>query len=169
MSSLVRSQFYPKLGGRMDLAEKRRRMAQSHYVEMELMEILASWSETMISIPVRAGVGQHIWEQALHCERIAWALKNLKYLGRVLRTQAPSDEFVRLCERVWATQDPALRLTGLYKVIKPALIQAYQGYIEATDPLADMFSAQVLSECIAQHTAHVAWAEQMLAHLLDTP
>lgn len=169
MQSLPIYQFYPKLGGRMDLAEKRRRMAHFHFVEMELMEILASWSETMVYIPVRAGAGQHIWEQALHCERISWALKNLKYLGRVLRTQAPSDNFVRLCERIWATPDPALRLVGLYKVIKPALIQAYQQYIEATDHLADMFSVQVLSQCIADHTAHIAWAERMLAHLLDTP
>ncbi|MER3406158.1 MAG: hypothetical protein C4289_14185 [Chloroflexota bacterium] len=81
MQSLPIYQCYPKLGGRMDLAEKRRRMAHFHFVEMELMEILASWSETMVYIPVRAGVGQHIWEQALHYERISWALKNLKIPG----------------------------------------------------------------------------------------
>jgi hypothetical protein len=122
----------------------------------------------MIYIPVRAAVGQHIWDQARHCQSMAWSLRNLK-LTRVVRAQAPADEFVRFCERLWQTTDPALRVVGLYKVLKPRLIAAQQAYAEATDPLGDMFSLHVVQQCSAQHTAHVAWADRVLAHLLDTP
>src|SRR5437660_676248 len=146
--------MYYKLGGRLDLAEKRRRMLRFHYAEMELMEILAGWSETMIYIPLRVGVGQHIWDQARHCHAIAWALRNLKHLpGRVVTAQAPSDAFVRFCERLWRTQDPALRMVGLYKVLLPHVIAHQQSYIEVTDPLGDMFSIQTLQQCVATHTA----------------
>ena len=109
--------FGPRLGDHVGLAEKRRRLLRFHWLELEIMEVLSSWSETMVSIPVRVMVDRHIWEQAVHCDRLGWALRNLKRVGRVARTHAPSDEFVYYCEALHAVEDPALRLVGLYQVL----------------------------------------------------
>jgi hypothetical protein len=158
--------FSPRLGGRMGLDEKRRRLLRFHWVEMEVMEILASWSETMVYLPVRAGVGRHIWEQALHADRLGWALRNLRQLGRVVAARAPSDEFVRYCEQLHATEQPAHRLVGLYRVLLPALAAAERAYLEATDPLADGNAVEALDLCLHDHARQQLWAEQVLATLL---
>ena len=80
--------MHGRLGGHMDMAEKRRRMSRFHYAEMETMEIIASWVETMRFIPMLAGMAMQIHDQARHVDALAWALRNLKRLGRVARAQA---------------------------------------------------------------------------------
>jgi hypothetical protein len=158
----------PRLGDHMGLAEKRRRLLRLHWVEMEILELLASWSETMVSIPVRAGVGRFIWDQALHCDRLAWALRNLKHLGRVAPSVAPSDELVRYCEQLHQTDDPALRLIGLFQVLVPAVAAAADSYLLATDPLADGNSAEAVERCRHGHQIQMLWSERMLGTLLPT-
>lgn len=161
--------FSPRLGDRMGMAEKRRQLLRFHWLEMEVMEILASWSETIVYLPVRAGIGRHMWEQAVHCDRIAWALRNLKHLGRVAAANAPSDEFVRYCEQLHATREPALRLIGMYQVLIPELAAAEEAYLVATDPLADANAIEALELCRREHAAQRGWAERVLASLLTTP
>jgi len=161
--------FSPRLGDCMDIAEKRRRLLRFHWVEMEIMEVLASWSETMVYLPVRAGVGRQIWEQSLHCDAISWAHRNLKHLGRSAIARAPSNEFVRYCEQLHAVADPALRLVGLYRVVMPALASAEREYLDATDSLADANSKLALERCVQNHAEQQRWADQMLETLLVTP
>ena len=158
--------FSPRLGDRMSLAEKRRLLLRFHWLEMEVMEILASWSETMVYIPIRAGLGRQIWEQAVHVDRIGWALRNLKHLGRVATSNAPSDEFIRYCEQLHAVTDPALRLVGLHRVLLPALVAAETAYLDRTDPLADANSSAALTLCLEDHRKQQAWTERMLGTLL---
>lgn len=166
---MVMPNFSPRMGGHMNLAEKKRLLLRFHWIEMEIMEILSSWSETMINIPLRAGVGRHIWEQALHCDSLAWALRNLRHLGRVVMSHAPSDEFARYCEKLHGVADPTLRVIGLYRVLIPELAAAQRLYLEATDRLGDGNSYEVLIACVRDHEAQTLWAEQMLAALLTTP
>jgi hypothetical protein len=157
------------MGGRMTLGEKKRRLLRFHWIEMEIMEILASWSETMIYVPLRAGVGKQMWEQAQHCDRIGWALRNLRHLGRVVIAPAPANELVRFCEALHATREPLLRLVGMYRVLIPALAEAQRSYLDATDRLADGTAVEALSFAVANHDGQRLWAEQMLASFLTTP
>ncbi len=166
---MVMPNFSPRLGGRMSLAEKKRRLLRFHWVEMEILEILSSWSETMIYIPLRAGVGRQMWEQALNCDRIGWALRNLRHLGRVVVSRAPTDEFARFCEQLHATSDPLLRLVGMHRVLMPALAAAQREYLDASDQLGDGNSYEALIFCIQNHETQRQWAEQMLASILTTP
>ena len=161
--------FSPRMGGRMNLIEKKRRLLRFHWVEMEILEILSSWSETMVYIPLRAGVGRQMWEQALHCDRIGWALRNLRHLGRVVVSRAPTDEFARYCEQLHATQDPLLRLVGMHRVLIPALGAAEREYLDATDQLGDANSYEALTFCVQEHETQRQWAEQMLTSTLTTP
>jgi hypothetical protein len=161
--------FSPRLGGHMGLAEKRRRLLRFHWVEMEIMEILAAWSETARFIPIRAGLGRHLWDQALHCDRLGWALRNLKRLGRVVAGNAPTDDFSRFCEKLFRTEEPALRLVGMYCVLIPALASSERSYLAATDPLADANSFDALELCLRDHQTQEIWAERMLSTLLKSP
>lgn len=157
--------FSPRLGGHMSLAEKKRLLLRFHWIEMEIMEILASWSETMVFIPLRAGVGRQMWEQAVHCDRLGWALRNLRHLGRVVKSSAPTDEFARYCEQLHAIRDPMLRLVGMHRVLIPALAESQRTYLDATDPLGDGNSFEALIACVQDHEAQRLWAEQMLGTL----
>jgi len=166
---MVMPNFSPRMGGHMNLAEKKRRLLRFHWIEMEIMEILSSWSETMIFIPLRTGVGRQMWEQALNCDRLGWALRNLRHLGRVVVSHAPTDEFARYCEQLHDTRDPLMRLVGLHRVLIPALMAAEREYLDTTDQLGDGNSFESLTFCVQNHESQRLWVEQMLASLLATP
>jgi hypothetical protein len=165
---MVMPNFSPRMGGHMNLAEKKRRLLRFHWIEMEILEIISSWPETMIYVPLRAGIGRQMWEQALNCDRLGWALRNLRHLGRVVVSQAPTDEFARYCEQLHATEDPLLRLVGLHRVLIPALMAAEREYLDATDQLGDGNSVEALTCCVRNHESQRLWAEQMLATLLTS-
>src|SRR5215213_3630806 len=98
----------PALGGRFSIAEKARRLSNFRFVELELLEMLAGWSQSIVHIPLRVDFGTQMYTQAVHCRDLAWALDNLKRAR--FQTVAPSDEFVRLCERIWHLDSPLERL-----------------------------------------------------------
>src|SRR6476619_5329548 len=151
------------LGSRYSLAEKARRLSNFRFVQLEL---LAGWSQSIVHIPLRVGCGAQIYTQAVHCRDLAWALDNLKRAH--FQTVAPSDEFVRLCERIWHLHSPLERLIAVYRVLKPHLVYVYETHIEATDPIADAHSIRVLRAAVADHRADIAWGEAAIAHLAGT-
>jgi len=154
------------LGSRYSLAEKARRLSNFRFVELELLELLAGWSQSIVHIPLRVGFGTQMYTQAMHCRDLAWALDNLKRAH--FQTVAPSDEFVRLCERIWHLHAPLERLIAVYRVLKPHLVYVYETHIEATDPIADAHSIRVLRAAVADHRADIAWGEAAIAQLAGT-
>lgn len=150
-------------GGRFSLAEKARRLSNFRYLELELLEFLAGWSQSIVHIPLRIGFGYGMFTQAVHCRDLAWALNNLKRAH--FQTVAPSNELVRLCEQIWLTEPPLLRLVAIYRVLKPHLISAYQYHIDATDPISDAHSIRVLQSACADHVADVVWGNAMIEKL----
>ena len=154
------------LGGRFTLAEKARRLSNFRFVELELLELLAGWSQSIVHIPLRVGFGTQMYTQAVHCRDLAWALDNLKRAH--FQTVAPSGEFVRLCERIWHLETPLERLVAVYRTLKPHLVRAYEAHIDATDPLADAHSIRVLRSAAADHRADSAWGEAAIAQLAPT-
>jgi hypothetical protein len=155
------------LGSRYSLAEKARRLSNFRFVELELLELLAGWSQSIVYIPLRVGFGTQMYTQALHCRNLAWALGNLKRAH--FQTVAPTDEFVRLCERIWRLDDPLDRLVAVYWVLKPHIVRAYEAHIGATDTLADAHSIHVLRTAVANHRADITWGGAMIAQLAVTP
>ena len=152
-----------RLGGAFGMREAARRMSNFRWVELEMLEFLGGWSEGILYPPLRAGFGLQMFTQAVHCRELGWALTNLKRSTR--QTRAPSDEFVHLCERIWLAEQPLLRLVGLYRVLKPHLLQVELRHAELTDPVGDSFSVQTLQRCAADHQRDITWGNAQIERL----
>ena len=59
------------LGSRYSLAEKARRLSNFRFVELELLELLAGWSQSIVHIRLRVGFGTQMYTQAMHCRDLA--------------------------------------------------------------------------------------------------
>jgi len=59
------------LGSRYSLAEKARRLSNFRFVELELLELLAGWSQSIVHIPLHVGFGTQMYTQAMHCRDLA--------------------------------------------------------------------------------------------------
>lgn len=94
---------------------------------------------------------QHVWEAAGHARFLRERGRELSGFG--------SGETVREALRTLFTEavmpgDAYVALGGFYRVLKPALLQAYRHYLRVTDHLADWPSKKLVEEFIADEERH---------------
>ena len=102
---------------------------------------------------------QHIWESAGHA-------RFLRERGREMSGFGTHDEvrpeFRRIGEEAACPVDANVALAGFYRVLKPALLEAYRRYLAATHHLADWPSRKLVEEFIGDEERH---AQEMASWL----
>ena len=119
-----------------------------------------------------------------------WEVKEALSLHAYLDAQSASACRVRVSEmrnpppRMDVPPDPVLeaflkellaaettleKLIGLYGVLKPALLTAYQEHFAAANPLVDYATRRILRQMSADLEDSLAWGRAALAALLTTP
>ncbi len=96
---------------------------------------------------------QHVWEAANHA-------RFLRERGRELSGFGTTDEvrpsLRQLFNEAVMPADATVALVGFYRVIKPALHDAYRRYLTATHHLADWPSRKLVEEFLADEARHAA-------------
>ena len=96
---------------------------------------------------------QHVWEAANHA-------RFLRERGRELSGFGTTDEvrpsLRQLFNEAVMPADATVALAGFYRVIKPALHDAYRRYLTATHHLADWPSRKLVEEFLADEARHAA-------------
>jgi len=94
---------------------------------------------------------QHVWEAANHA-------RFLRERGRELSGFGSTDEvrpsLRQLFNEAVMPADATVALAGFYRVIKPALHDAYRHYLTATHHLADWPSRKLVEEFLADEARH---------------
>jgi uncharacterized ferritin-like protein (DUF455 family) len=125
----------------------------------------------MLGVPeheIKLMIGRHLWEDAEHCDALRKRIPELRgHLNRIEKELEGS--LGRFLDEALKAQNTVELLAGIYGVVKPALLAAYQAYHRATNPLADAITGRLLRFIILEEEEHVAWGQQTLAVLLDTP
>src|SRR5690349_4266100 len=152
-----------EFGGRFNVKENAQRLANYRYLEVQLMEMLAGWSHTTPQLAYKATFGYHVYDHAQAADMLGERLEQLRS-GRY-REEPATDEFARLCERVWKLESPLDRLVAVYRVLEPHLVSTYVYHADATDPLADAPTVRLLRGLAAMDQAHIAWGQAVLESL----
>jgi uncharacterized ferritin-like protein (DUF455 family) len=96
---------------------------------------------------------QHVWESAGHA-------RFLRERGRELSGFGATDDvrpsLRELFNAAVLPTDATVALAGFYRVLKPALHDAYRHYLAATHHLADWPSRKLVEEFLADETRHAA-------------
>src|SRR5690349_10943091 len=156
-----------EFGGRFTVRENSQRLANYRYLEIQLMEMLAGWSHTTPQLAFKATFGYHVYDHAQAADRLGERLETLRSQRE---SQEPgSDEFARLCERIWNLPDVVSRLTAVYRVLEPHLVSSYVYHADATDPLTDTPTVRLLRQLAATGQSHAAWGHAVLETLARDP
>ena len=156
-----------EFGGRFTVRENSQRLANYRYLEIQLMEMLGGWSHTTPYLAMKATFGYHVYDHAQAADRLGERLEQLRSQHE---SQEPgSDEFARLCEKVWNLPDVVSRLTAVYRVLEPHLVSSYVYHADATDPLADTPTVRLLRQLASTGQSHVAWGQAVLETLAKDP
>ncbi len=149
-----------EFGGRFNVKENARRLANYRYAEVQLMELLAGWSHTTPQLAFKATFGYHVYDHAQAADMLGSRMEQLRS-GRY-REEPATDEFARLCEHIWRLDTVLDRLVAVYRVLEPHLVSTFVYHADATDPLADSPTVRLLRQLASFGQSHIAWGQAVL-------
>ena len=161
-----------ELHGRYDVESVARRVRNFRYAEEWMMMAMGGWLATVPEVPVKTGLGKIIWEGAKAADELGKRLPELR-CGRkaVSASESPNQGFAAFIQAVTEPERPDLsieKLSGVFDVLKPHLIEVYEKTMRETDQIADAPTIEILDEIVRKTRRHVSWGQEVLDRLCDT-
>jgi uncharacterized ferritin-like protein (DUF455 family) len=152
------------LMGAFDVGQTAQLVARYHYIEAQLMRVMAGKLASLPEWEVKCLLGLHLWHDSLHAHDFLARLVDLRWPRKApLNPGAATRALMALLDE---TPDSPAVLSGIYGVIKPALAAAYADHIAAAAPVADEPTRYVLRRALAEEREHIQ-AGQALLHTLE--
>lgn len=149
----------------MPVAECARRLRQIAYLKQRLAYIASAQLSRTPEWEVKSALALHAWYDAEHATALRKRLVELRENENKL-DEPPSAELVAACDELLAAEDTLELLTGIYEVLRPALLEMIGAYVAATNPLADHVSCRALKHIALDEEECIAWGHQTLEVLL---
>jgi hypothetical protein len=161
-----------ELHGRWDVEATARRIRNYRYAEEWMMMVLAGWIATIPELPVKTGLGKIIYQDSIHADWLGKRLPELRG-GRSLRNASlpGNDGFAAFVVEISAPEAPEEtieKLVGVFRVLKPHLIEVYERSCRETDQIADAPTIELLEDILTKERQHVAWGEEVLGTLCNS-
>lgn len=161
-----------ELYGRYDVETTARRVRNFRYAEEWVMMMLGGWLATVPEVPVKTGFGKIIWEGARAADEFGKRLPELRCGKRAAESsEAGNQAFADFIQEVAGPENPDLtleKLTGVFDVLKPHLVDVYERHMRETDQIADAPTIEILEDIVRKTRRHIAWGEEVLDRLCDT-
>lgn len=158
------------LAGQFSAEDSARLVRHYRYATERLMRVLGGWIALTPELSAKLLLGRHVWDNAQHSDAFGKRLPELRAPAQV--SEPPSAAFVAFMDALETPERPEQtveRLTGVYRVLKPHLLGAYQAHLDAANPVYEPPTRRILGRCIEDERRHVAAGELVLRHLLATP
>jgi len=160
-----------ELHGRWDVDATAARVRNYRYAEEWTMMILGGWMATVPEVPVKTGLGKIVWDGAQAADILGRRLPELRGGRRSITSSAVANQgFADFIQAVAEPERPDLtieKLTGVFDVLKPHLLDVYAVNMRETDQIADAPTIELLEDISRRTHKHVAWGDEVLVNLCD--
>jgi uncharacterized ferritin-like protein (DUF455 family) len=137
------------------------------FCERALLVSEAAWIPTIAPLEIKTGLARFIWQSAESAHALRNRVFELRFPSRLLEEEGADHALIELFSGVKNSPSVPAFLLSVGKVLLPALRDAYQSYLEASDSIADgpthRFLSLALSEKAEQIRAFEQWAESALS------
>jgi hypothetical protein len=159
-----------RLAGHFSVEASARRIRHYRYAEERIMRMLGGWIALTPEVPVKLLFGRHVWDCAQHADR--WGKRLPELRAPAQQSEAPGEVFARFVDSLEAAegfhQTPE-RLAGVYRVLKPCLLAAYERHLAVANPLYEPPTRRILATCIQEERRHIAAGDALLRKLAASP
>ncbi len=161
-----------ELHGRYDVEATARRVRNFRYAEEWLLMMLGGWVATIPEIPVKTGFGKIIWESAQAADEFGKRLPELRCGRKAAEaSEASNNAFADFIQAVAEPERPDLtieKLTGVFDVLIPHLIEVYELHSRETDAICDAPTIEILDQILRKKRQHLQWSQEVLDALCDS-
>jgi hypothetical protein len=137
------------------------------FCERSLLLSQAAWIPLVPLLDAKIGLARSVWQSAETAHALRDRVFELRFPSRLLEEEGADHALVELLEAVKNSPTAAAFLLSVGRVLLPALRDAYQSYLAASDPIADAPTHRFLSLALAEKAEQIAafepWAEGSLA------
>jgi len=158
------------LEGQFSADDSARLCRNYRYAAERMMRIMAGWIALTPELSAKLLLGRHVWDNAQHAD--AWG-KRLPELRAHAQESAPATPaFVALMDALEAPEAPGQtieRLAGVYRVLKPHLLSAYEQHLAKANPVYEPPTCRILARCIEDERRHIVAGETIIRHLVTSP
>ncbi|MBM3459623.1 MAG: hypothetical protein FJX77_13965 [Armatimonadetes bacterium] len=147
--------------------ENVRRLKRFNWVETRLTDLMLTQLATTPEWEVKEGLCLHVWLDAEHARALQERVGELRHPPH--HFHVPPDPALDAClEEALRSRDTVELLTAIYRVFKPALLEAYRRHWEQTHALVDHPTRRILRFAMLEEEEMLAWGEAALVALLTS-
>lgn len=161
-----------ELSGRYDVEAMARRVRNFRYAEEWTMMLLGGWVATIPELPVKTGLGKVIWDTAQAADVLGKRLPELRCGTKAVHaSESANDAFAAFINAITDPERPDLtieKLTGVFDVLMPHLVDVYEQTMRETDQICDSPTIELLEEMARKRRRNIAWGQEVLDRLCDT-
>jgi hypothetical protein len=158
------------LEGHFSADDSARLCRNYRYAVERMTRILAGWIALTPELSAKLLLGRHVWDNAQHADE--WGRRLPELRAHAQESEPANDAFVAFMDAIEAPEAPgdtALRLAGVYRVLKPHLLAVYVKHLESANPIYEPPTCRILARCIEDERRHIGAGETILRHLVASP
>jgi hypothetical protein len=129
--------------------------------EADVMRVLGAWTGRVVENEERLALARDIGWRADHSEALRQRMGRLRTTDRMIHV--PAADWRSLVELVDDAPGANELVAAVYRVVVPALIEAYERLLAECDPLADELTIRLAQRVLPDHREAVEWAGRFLA------
>lgn len=133
------------------------------FCERSLLVNEAAWIPAIAPLEIKTGLARFIWQSSETAHSLRERVFELRFPSRLLEEEGTDLALIELFNAVKNSPSVPAFLLSVGKVLLPALQDAYQSYLDASDLIADgpthRFLALALAEKAEQMSAFEQWIE----------
>jgi hypothetical protein len=130
------------------------------FCERSLLVTQASWIPAVAPLEIKTGLARFIWQSAETANALRNRVFELRFPSRLLEEEGTDGRLVELFSMVKQSPSVPAFLLTLGRVLLPAMRDAFQSYLEASDAIADGPTHRFLSLALSEKAEHIASFEQ---------
>lgn len=151
---------------KMRVKEGAGRLAKYRYLEIQIVELMGGWVESIPEAEVKVSFGRQMYQDIVHADVIGKRLPELKARQERYHATAPSDGFVAMLEKIWHQKSTVHRLIALYRVLKPGLVGALTEHLSFIALPEDEPTERILRSIIEAERDDIEWGGKVIAKLV---
>jgi len=158
------------LSGFASVEESARLLRNYRYAVERMMRILGGWIALTPELSAKLLLGRHVWDNAQHADAFGRRLPELRARAHVSEPASPA--FVAFMDAIEEPGGPSQtveRLVGVYRVLKPHLLAAYEEHLARANAVYEPPTRRILAGCAADERRHIAAGLTVLRHLVTPP
>jgi hypothetical protein len=142
-------------------------MRRYNYVESQLYKLSAAFLNPTPEWEVKGALSLHLYLDAEHSQALRQRVAELRRPPLYL-DKCPDPKLEALFEEAIRAENTIELLVGIFRVIRPSLLAAYQLHLAEINPVFDFPTCRVIRAAVAEEEQMVTWGQQALAALLKT-